>query len=142
LVSNTEIILAQGHRNIKASHRSTLEITRDSDLSATGDCIIAVGANKGLTDLSMKFKESLRQSNSKLTIRIEAGGMTEVMNARGCENLLLLHPKEMVIRKSSFVSDRTLAIHASKAACNLSRDFVEILKRPTETIKITLETII
>jgi hypothetical protein len=139
LSSNTEIILARGHKNIKASHRSTLEITKDFDLSAAGDCIIAVGADKGLTDLGVKFKESLCQPNSKLNICIEAGGMTEVVNARGCEKLLLLHPKEMVIRKSDFVSDRTLGVRADKAACNLSREFVEILKRPAKTVKITLQ---
>jgi hypothetical protein len=139
LCPNVEIIFAQGHKNIKASHQSTLEITKDDHLSTAGDCIIAVGANKGLTDLSTKFKEALRKPNARLIIWIEAGGMIELVNARGCEKLTLLHQTEMVIRKSNFVSDRTLGVHADKAACDLSREFVEILKHSAEKVKITLE---
>jgi uncharacterized protein len=141
LGSNTEIILAQGHKNIKASHHSTLEITKDSYLSAMGDCIIAVGANKGLNDLNIEFKKCLRKPNAKLSILVEVDGLIEVVSARGSENLSLLHPTEMVIRKSDFVSDRTLAVHADKAACNLSRELIKKLTNPAQTVKITLEIV-
>jgi hypothetical protein len=44
----------------------------------------------------------------------------------------------MVIRKSDYLSDRTLAIHADKAANDLSRELVEKLKNPRQKAKITL----
>jgi hypothetical protein len=134
----TEIILARGHRNVQCTHKSTLEITQDDELSKRGDCIIAVSADKALADLSPLFKENLRRENSKITILIETGGITEKVNAYGNPRLILSHPTDMVVRKSNYVCDRTLAIKADKAACDLSREFVEGLKNPEQRIKITL----
>jgi len=133
----TEIILARGHRNVQSTHKSTLEITKDDTLSKRGDCIIAVSADKVLADLSPQFKETLRGENSKITILIEAGGITEKVNAYGNPRLILSHPTDMVVRKSSHICIRTLAIKADKAACDLSRELVERLKN-REQIKITL----
>jgi hypothetical protein len=52
--------------------------------------------------------------------------------------LELTHSQEMVVRKSDYASDRTLGIHADKAAKDLSRDLVEKLKTPKQKAKITL----
>jgi hypothetical protein len=133
----TEIILARGHRNVQSKHKSTLEITKDDTLSKRGDCIIAVSADKVLADLSPQFKETLRGENSKITILLEAGDITEKVNAYGNPRLILSHPTDMVVRKSSHICSRTLAIKADKAACDLSRELVERLKN-REQIKITL----
>jgi hypothetical protein len=133
----TEIILARGHRNVQSTHKSTLEITKDDMLSKRGDCIIAVSADKVLADLSPQFKETLRGENSEITILIEAGDITEKVNAYGNPRLILSHPTDMVVRKSSHICSRTLAIKADKAACDLSRELVERLKN-REQIKITL----
>jgi len=139
LGSIIEVVHGHGHGNIKASHRSTLEITKDDHLSTRGDCIVAVGADKGLADLSLEFKQCLRKHNSKLTITVEAGGESNTVVARGCENLTLLHPVEMVIRKTKFISERTLAVCSDKAACDLSRELVKRLTNPEQTVKITLK---
>jgi len=134
----SEVIIAYGHENVKATHRSTFEITKESHLSKRGDCIIAVSANKGLAELSDIFKEVLRRCGSKLTILIEAGGASDVINAFGSPLLTLMHPTEMVVRKSGYVCRRTLAIQADKAACDLSKALVEKLKIPGEEVRITL----
>ncbi len=47
--------------------------TKEKHLSKTGDCIIAVAADKSAGDLSQAFKDNLRKPNAKLTIIIEAG---------------------------------------------------------------------
>jgi len=44
----------------------------------------------------------------------------------------------MVIRKSEFTSDRTLAIKADKSSENLARRFVKQLCEPKTKVKITL----
>lgn len=133
-----ETIFAYGHRNIQATHKSTFEITKETELSKRGDCIIAVSADKALADLSLKFKESLRRENAKITILIEAGEIAEMITAFGSPRLVLMHPTDMVIRKSSYICSRTLAIGANKAAWELSRKLVEKLRNPKQKIKITL----
>ena len=133
-----EVFFAQGHTNIITSHKTTLEFTRDRGLSKKGNCIVAVAADKALADLSAEFKENLQKQQAKLTILIEAGGLSEQVNAQGSPQLILTHPTDMVIRKSDFVCDRTLAINADKAAEGLSRDLVEKLQNPQQKVKVTL----
>ena len=111
-----EVISARGHENILATHNTTLEFTKDKHLTKKGDCIVAVAADKALTDLSAEFKGNLCKTHAHLTVLIEAGGISEQVEAQGSSNLVLLHSTDMVIRKSDFVGNRTLAVHADKAA--------------------------
>jgi hypothetical protein len=134
----TEAIFAYGHKNIQATHKSTLEITREVKLSKKGDCIIAVSADKAMTNLSLEFKENLRKENAKITMLIEVGEAKEVVNALGSPRLILAHPTDMVVRKSNYICSRTLAIQADKAACDLSRKLAKKLMDPKQKVKITL----
>jgi len=123
---------------VLATHKTTFEITRETFLSERGNCIIAVSADKALTDLSFKFKEGLRRENAKVSILIEVGTVKESINAFGSPKLILSHPKDIVVRKSSYICTRTLAINADKAAFDLSRKLVKKLKNPKQKVKITL----
>jgi hypothetical protein len=134
----TETIFATGHRNVKATHKSTFEITKEDSLSSNGDCVIAVSADRAPADLNTEFKRALCRKGSVLAILIEVGGVVEVVNALGSPHLILSHPSEMVITKSSYISDRTLAVQADKAARELSRKLVEKLRNPRPEVKITL----
>jgi uncharacterized protein len=134
----TEVIFGFGHENVQATHHSTVEFTKDSHLSRNGDCILVVATDKGLTDFSAEFKDALKKPHSKLTIKIEAGGIAEEFHANGSAQLSLSHPQEMVIRKSDYASDRTLGVNADIAAKDLSRELVEKLKNPKQQAKITL----
>jgi uncharacterized protein len=133
-----EVFFGYGHENMQATHKTTLEFTKDTHLSKRGDCIVAVAAEKALADLTSEFKENLRKPNAKLTITIEADGITEQVHAQGSPRLILTHPTDMVIRKSDYVCSRTLGVHADKAACDLSRELVEKLDDPKQKVKITL----
>ena len=133
-----EVIFAQGHENILATHKTTLEFTKGQDLSKKGDCIVAVAADKASADLSTEFKEKLRNTHAKLIMIIEAGEIFEQVNAQGSPQLILAHPTDMVIRKSDYVCSRTLAVRADRASYDLSRDFVEKLKNPKQKVKITI----
>ncbi len=134
----TEIVFAYGHENIRATHESTLEITKENQLSEKGNCIIAVSANKALIDLSPEFKENLRKENARITMLIEAGGVVEAVNAFGSPRLILADSTDMVVRKSSYICNRTLAIQADKAAFDLSRKLVLMLRNPKQKVKIAL----
>jgi hypothetical protein len=133
-----EVIFAQGHKNIFATHKTTLEFTTDKHLTKKGDCIIAVAADKASADLSPSFKKNLRNSQAHLILLLEAGGISEQLEAKGDPKLILASPTDVVIRKSGYICNRTLAIHADKAAQDLSRNLVEKLKNPRQTVKITL----
>jgi hypothetical protein len=134
-----ETIFGYGHGNIQATHKTTLEFTKDTHLTKKGDCIVTVAADKALADLSAEFKKNLRKLHAKLTVLIEVDAVVEQVNAYGSHRLILDHPTDMVIRKSDYVCNRTLAVHADKAARDLPRDFVEKLKNPKQKVKITLE---
>jgi len=134
----TEIILGYGHENIQATHKTTFEITKEAQLSRRGDCIIAVSVNKTMTDFSSEFKENLHKEKAKIMILIEAGDAAEVVNAFGSPRLILTHRTDMVVRKSNYICNRTLAIQADKAACDLSRKLAEKLRNPKQKVKITL----
>lgn len=46
-----------GHKNIRSNHQKTIEITKDSHLTPSGDCIIGINATCGCADLPMSLKE-------------------------------------------------------------------------------------
>lgn len=130
---------AFGHQNIQATHKTTLEFTKEKDLSKQGNCILGVNSTIGAFDLPYEFKEAARKVGAKITIKIETGELKEIINAKGNPNLPFTHPTDLVVRKSNYLCSRTLAIDADKAAINFSRKFIEKLKDPNQKIKITLE---
>jgi len=138
-----EKIRAYGHENVRATHETTFEITKEKSLTERGDCIIAVGATKGAKDLDPNFREAAKKKGAQITITVEASGVKEVVKARGTPRLLLTHSTDLVVRKSDYVCGRTVAIEANKAASDFSRDLVEKLKNPRQkvTITFTAETI-
>jgi len=134
----TEFISAHGHVNVQSTNKTTFEITKENHLTKRGDCIIAVGASKGATDLNQRFKAVARSQDARITIKIEVNGEEETITAWGNPKLLFTHPTDLVVRKSDYVCGRTLAVRADKAACDLSRKLVEKLRNPDQKVKITL----
>lgn len=136
-----EVIRARGHPNVRATHPTTLEITREEHLTSRGDCIVAVGADKGARDLSEAFKRAAREPGARITITIEvpARGLRAVIRARGHPGLTFKHPTDLVVRKSDFVCGRTVAIGADKAARDLPRELVEALRDPGVEVLVRLE---
>jgi hypothetical protein len=129
-----EKLTAKGHGNILAKHPTTFEITKDSYLTKRGDCIIGISANKSMVDFSENFKERLRRKNAKLEITLRCSDVEEKVIAYGDPELTFKHSHDMVIRKSNFICDRTLAIKADKSARDLKRDLVEKLKKNGKNI--------
>ena len=133
-----EIIRAFVHENIQAIHPTTLMFTKDRHLTQTGDCIVAVVVDKAVADLSPEFKDKLRKPNAKLTVIIEADGLKQQIKASGSPNLILSHSTDIVVRRSDYICNRTLAIRADKASNDLPREFIKKLKNPKQEVKITL----
>jgi len=136
-----EVVRARGHPNVRATHPITLEITRETHLTPRGDCIIAVGADKGARDLSEAFKRAARREGARIIITIEvpSKGLRATVEARGHPALSFEHPTDIVVRKSDYVCGRTVAIKADKAARDLPRELIEALRDPRAQVLVRLE---
>lgn len=134
----SEVIVARGHPRITAKHRTTFMVTKDQGVGPKGDCIIGVGADKAVSDLSPGLKRAIR-TDRELIITLKVGGLIEKIHARGHPSLTLDHSTDMVVRKSKFICGRTLAIGADKAAADMSRKFVSALKNPMTKLELRIE---
>lgn len=123
-----ETVEFYGHPNVRASHPTTIEITTDKHLTLRGDCIIGVRASKGCSQLSEQLRSILNDESSKVRFEIDVDGHKFEFFARGSSNLTFEDEHEIVIRKSDYASARTLAVKADKAACDIPRRMVEMLK--------------
>ena len=130
-----------GHENITARHKTTLEFTKDRDLSLKGDCIIGVNADFSLPQLK-NFIKSI--DNNKITIIIETMNNINKNNNKIIEKINAeINPgfnsdKDIVIRKSDFRDERTLAVKADKAAYELSRELIKNIIGNKQKISILL----
>ena len=143
-----------GHDNITAKHKTTLEFTKDKDIELEGDCIVGVRADFSLVQLK-KFIKSLG-NNKKITIIIKT--MNNSCNNKNINNIIKdkddnnkiiekiraeINPnfnsdKEMVIRKTDFISERTFATRADKAAFEFSERLVNILKSSESMLTVSI----
>jgi len=128
-----------GHQNITSKHKTTLEFTKDNYLTLKGDCIVGIKSDYSLLELK-KFIKSLK-NNKKIIIKIEIlnndNKIIEKINAE--VNPDFNSEKDIVIRKSDFIDNRTLAIKADKAACDLNMDLIKNIKNNKRKIKIMIE---
>jgi hypothetical protein len=136
--SLTVVFSARGHENVQSTHRTTFEVTKEEALSKRGDCILAVKATKAAVNLPDEFKEAARKEGARITVTVEADELKETIEAFGSPQLQFTHQTDLVVRKSSYVCGRTLAIGADKAASDFSRELVNKMKNPKQTVKVTL----
>jgi hypothetical protein len=122
-----------GHRNVRAFHPRTIEITTEPDLTPQGDCIIGVSAQCGCKDIPDEIKERIKRSDSKITITIQVNETLFTVSGRGHEELKLENPHDIVIRKSDYVCPRTLAINCDVASDDIPRDMIKQLQDPKTT---------
>jgi hypothetical protein len=133
-----EELFAHGHQNVLGTHSMTFEITKASHLTRRGDCVIAVNATKAPVDFSSEFKDLCRREKTQITITLEAADMIDIIRGSGSSDLRFADHNEMVGRKSSFVSDRTILIRADKAARDLKRGLIKALMSPQTKLTIRL----
>jgi len=113
---------------VRSTHPTTIEVTTEDHLTPRGDCILGVGASMGCAQLDPRLKEGLRRKGSRVTISVFVGPYSFDVKAEGDPRLELSHPNDIVIRKSDYVSDRTVAVHADAAAKNIPREIVRLLR--------------
>lgn len=118
----------KGHKNLLGTHKTTLEFTKDNDLTKNGDCIIGVSADynpaeiKKLTEFEFVDITIETNTSDKVTARI---------------NKQFSDDHEIVIRLGTHNSERTLGIEATKAAAHIKRSIIKDLQEG-KTGKVTL----
>jgi hypothetical protein len=123
------MVRGSGHPSIRATHVKTLEISRELHATERGTCIVAVGAEFDAEALGL-----LR-------------GMVKVtMRAAGFEvsGEAVINPDHrvgdrLVIRRSRFMNDDTLAVGATLTANALNAELVSALQDPATEVTVTIE---
>jgi hypothetical protein len=130
-----------GHPNVLSSHKKSIEITRDGDLSRRGDCIIGVRSDKGCSHLKGQLRRAIIRDDAKISIEIIVGDLSMKIMGQGSRNLSVQDSSDIVIRKSSFYCPRTLAILCDKAASDIPISVIKQLhhQETTGIFRITVE---
>ncbi|MFX1321220.1 MAG: DUF371 domain-containing protein [Promethearchaeota archaeon] len=131
-------IYAYGHENILCSHKTTIEFTKDKNLTKKGNCIIGINASKACYDLDPKLKEAII-NEKKVKVILEVDNIKDYFYGFGHKNLRLLNQKDMVFRKSNYICDRTVLISCTKSSNDLKQELIEALKHPGKEISIIFE---
>lgn len=119
---------AFGHPNILATHKTTLELTEEKNLSVKGDCIIGVKAE--LPDLTQFL------SLKKAWMKIKVQDYEEIISFE--PNPSYKKGRELVIRLGQHRSERTFGTDADKAAKHLNRRMIELIKNPEQEIQVEI----
>lgn len=119
-----------GHGNVRSTHPRTIEITKERNLTPSGDCIIGVGAKCGCKEIPARIKDVIMDSGTKIRIEISVDESSFTVLGRGDANLTMEDPDDIVIRRSSFVCPRTLAVRCDAAADSIPREMIRALQDP------------
>lgn len=134
-----EFLEAKGHRDIRATHPTTFQVTKDPVVTSRGDCIIGVKATKGASDLSDRFKQLSRSKEAKIAVTLKIDGLETSAFGYGHPKLQHTHPQDLVFRKSRFLSNRTVMIMSNLAACDIPREIVRLLADPRTKVEVALK---
>jgi hypothetical protein len=119
-----EIIRCRGHPLVLATHPTTFEVTREDNLTCSGNCIIGIAADKGCAGLKPQFKEVLAHDDALLRTTLACGDVVIEVKSRGSLRMTLDHPTDFVWRRSTFVCGRTVGILSDYVAATLPRPLV------------------
>jgi uncharacterized protein len=122
-----EEITFHGHKNVLSLHARTIEITKDSNLTKNGDCIVGVSANKSCNDLNTALKARLRTNGTIVKITIIVEPYEFELSGYGNKGLGITHDHDIVLRKSNYVDSRTLVVSCDKSALDIPRNMVSSL---------------
>ena len=95
-------------------HRTTVEITSESNLTPRGTCIVGVQADMTLQSLDSQVKQLAKSPNTRIVLKLAAADLTEEIEGRGNSGLTYSDSVSMVARKSSFVCGRTLMVKLTR----------------------------
>ena len=118
----------EGHPLIKASHKYTFEITKEDYLTENGDCIIGI---KGFSNREFQEKTKNLKNFQKISFFIFSNhyydkGIAYLLKNNNPSNI------SFVVRRSSYVDDRTGLVKSNKTAKNINKKLINKLKEGKE----------
>ena len=132
------IFHAYGHPAILSTHPTTLEITSSHELTRRGDCVVAVKSSGAVRNLQEDLKRALSSSSGRGRLALRVGPFEFTVEGRGDPRLTFLHDTDLVVRKSAFISERTLMIYADKSSIDIPRDMVRMLQDPSNRVTVEI----
>jgi uncharacterized protein len=134
-------IIFYGHPNVRCLHQRTIEVTTDPYLTLNGDCIIGVRASKACKDLNDLLKSRIQDDNARIKVEISVGNVIMQISGKGDKHLSLSSHTDIVMRKSNFISSRTLCINCDKGSADTPEVMIRLLQDPSSkgTLRITSE---
>ena len=108
------------------------------ELTHRGDCIVAVKSSGAVRNLPQDMKHILSSSSGRGELALRVGPYEFTVEGRGDPRLTFRHETDLVVRKSAFISDRTLMIHADKSSMDIPRDMVRMLQDPKNIVTVEI----
>lgn len=121
----------RGHRNLRALHHKTLELSRDAEISERATCVVGVAADYD------PRKVALLQGPVEL--RLEAAGLSAEVTA--LVSPLPAVDGSLVLRRSCVYRGQTFATGAGIGAEDLDRRLAAMLADPETALNVTLREI-
>ena len=132
---------AFGHPNIAATHPTTLEFTTESHVTSRGNCIVGVRASCSPSAFPSSVKQAMSTQLGMAVLRINVAGQSFEVRGQGSPGLTFQDSREMVVRKSAFASHRTIMVNADKAANDIPRQMLGLLRKPDQRLEIEIELV-
>ncbi|MFB5599304.1 MAG: DUF371 domain-containing protein [Nitrososphaeraceae archaeon] len=123
-----EEIVFNGHPKVLGLHNRTIEITKDDYLTERGDCIIGINSNKSCYDLDPKLKKLIQTDGIPIKFEFIIGNHYFDVTGFGNRKLTLSHKHDLVLRKTGFISSRTVSINCDKASIEMPREIISELR--------------
>ena len=133
------VFYCKGHPNVLATHKSTLEFTKDENLTLKGNCIIGVSSTHSLSELSVELRKKIKDSSTIILVKLQTGNHTDYIKGSGNSDLDLSDENAIIIRRSDFVCSRTLMINANKAARDIDERIIKEMRNPNNDMKVTVQ---
>jgi hypothetical protein len=128
-----DTVYAKGHYNIKCTHPTTIELTKENYLTKRGNCILGINATKSCIDLSSALKKRIK-NGEKINILLKSEGLTDSFYGYGSSKLELTSNNDIVFRKSDYICGRTVLINCTKSSNEINKDLIMKLMNKNVTI--------
>ena len=122
------VFTARGHAHITATHDKTLELTRDTDITARATCIVGVA--------SAHDDRALLALRGRVSVTLECDGVRDELEAT--ISPFFLGDDSLVVRRGPGLRARTLAFDANKTAADLDRALVARLRSGENDVRVTI----
>lgn len=119
----------RGHENLRATHSKTLELTRESEISRRGTCIVGVGATY----------EPRQAAGLRGTLKVTLRLADAVEEFEATANPFMAVSDSLVFRRSDRRTGNTFALRAEKTARDLDRGWIAMLTDPGTELEVTIE---